>query len=86
VTQVYFPRPSEQVLVQILNKEIREHGGKREWITPAIQLAQELNISDPRIVRSFLAGGDRLLNGTYQRDWLAVRQAQEAFGTVRWKR
>lgn len=80
VTQVYFPRPSEQVLFQILDKEIREHGGRDEWIAPAIRLAQDLNVSDPRIVRSFLAGGDRLLNGTYQRDWLAVKAAQEVFG------
>lgn len=79
VTQVYFPRPSQAVLLQILDKEVREKGGRPEWIAPAIQLATEMGISDPRIVRSYLAGGDRLLDGTYQRDWRAIYQAQHAF-------
>jgi hypothetical protein len=79
VSQVYFPRPSQAVLIQILEKEIREKGGRGEWITPAIHLAEELGVSDPRIVRSYLAGGDRLLDGTYQRDWLAIQRAQQAF-------
>jgi hypothetical protein len=79
VTQVYFPRPSQAVLLQILDKEVREKGGRQEWIAPAIQLAAEMGISDPRIVRSYLAGGDRLLDGTYQRDWQAIHQAQHAF-------
>jgi len=79
VSQVYFPRPSQAVLFQILDKEIREKGGRNEWIAPAIRLAEELGVSDPRIVRSYLAGGDRLLDGTYQRDWLAIQRAQQAF-------
>lgn len=79
VSQVYFPRPSQAVLFQILDKEIREKGGRNEWIAPAIQLAQDLNVSDPRIVRSYLAGGDRLLDQSYQRDWLAIQRAQQAF-------
>jgi len=79
VTQVYYPRPSKTVLLQILDKEVREKGGRQEWITPAIQLATEMGITDPRIVRSYLAGGDRLLDGTYQRDWQAIHQAQNTF-------
>lgn len=79
VTQIYYPRPSDAVLFQILDKEIREKGGKMEWIPPAIQIAKELGITDPRIVRSYLAGGDRLLDGTYRRDWMAIHEAQKAF-------
>lgn len=79
VTQVYYPRPSEAVLFQILDKEIREKGGSHEWIAPAIQIAQELGVTDPRTVRSYLAGGDRLLDGSYRRDWMAVHAAQKAF-------
>jgi hypothetical protein len=79
VTQVYFPRPSQAVLLQILDKEVREKGGRKEWIAPAIQLATEMGISDPRIVRSYLAGGDRLLDGTYQRDWQDIHSAQNSF-------
>jgi len=79
VTQIYYPRPSEAVLFQILDKEIREKGGRPEWIAPAIEIANELNVTDPRTVRSFLAGGDRLLNGAYRRDWMSVYEAQKVF-------
>lgn len=79
VSQIYFPRPSTDTLRQILKKEIDNHGGKYEWIAPALQLAQDMGVSDPRIVRHYLAGGDRLLDGGYQRDWKAIQQAQEAF-------
>lgn len=79
VTQVYYPRPSESVLFEILTKEIRDKGGREEWISPAIQLSKQLGISDPRIVRSYLAGADRLLDGTYQRDWISVFEAQQAY-------
>lgn len=58
---------------------MREKGGKLEWIEPAIKLSEELGVSDPRIVRSFLAGGDRLIDGSYQRDWLSIHEAQKAF-------
>lgn len=79
VTQVYYPRPSDAVLFQILEKEIHEKGGDPNWIVPAIDIAKELNVTDPRTVRSYLAGGDRLLDGTYKRDWMAVHEAQKAF-------
>lgn len=79
VTQVYFPRPNDSILRQILKKEIDVHGGNMDWITPALDLAKELNIGDPRIVRSFLAGGDRLLNGTYQMDWRIIAEAKKSF-------
>lgn len=79
VNQIYFPRPSDQILRQILQKEIDEHGGKMEWIQPCIDLAKQLDVRDPRIVRSYLAGGDRLMDETYQRDWLAVHQAAQDF-------
>lgn len=79
VTQIYYPRPSEAVLFQILDKEIRDKGGRHEWIAPAIEIAKELGVTDPRTVRSYLAGGDRLLDGTYKRDWMAVHEAQRVF-------
>lgn len=79
VSQIYFPRPSTDTLRQILKKEIDQHGGKYEWIAPALGLAQEMGVSDPRIVRHYLAGGDRLLDGGYQRDWKAIQQAQKTF-------
>lgn len=81
VTQVYYPRPSETILFQILEKEIQEKGGKPDWISPAIEMASKLGVTDPRIVKSYLAGGDRLLDGTYQRDWYAIQQAAENFNS-----
>ena len=79
VTQVYYPRPSSRILHQILSKEIDEHGGNPLWIPKAIEMAEEMGITDPRIVRSYLAGGDRLLNGTYQQEWKAVFNSQKDF-------
>jgi hypothetical protein len=79
VSQIYFPRPSTDTLRQILKKEIDQHGGNYDWIAPALGLAQEMGVSDPRIVRHYLAGGDRLLDGGYQRDWKAIQQAQKTF-------
>lgn len=80
VTQLYYPRPSENILQQILTKEIEEKGGKKEWIVPAIIMAKEMGITDPRIVKSYLAGGDRLLNGLYQNDWKMIQESRKAFG------
>jgi hypothetical protein len=79
VSQVYFPRPSDVVLRQILEKEVGRNGGDPAWITPCIQLAQEMGVSDPRIVRSYLAGGERLLDGTYQEDWKSISEAASTF-------
>jgi hypothetical protein len=79
VTQVYYPRPTELILQQILEKEIKEKGGNPAWIGPAIEMAGKLNVTDPRIVRSYLAGGDRLLDGTYQKDWYAIQDAAKKF-------
>lgn len=79
VTQIYFPRPSEEILYQILSKEVQEKGGEMEWIAPAIEMAKIMGVTDPRMVRSYLAGGHRLLNKQYQQDWLAVHEAQQSF-------
>lgn len=79
VSQIYFPRPSDDTLKQILKKEIDQHGGSLDWIAPALGLAKELGVSDPRVVRHYLAGGDRLLDGSYQRDWKAINQAAKDF-------
>jgi hypothetical protein len=79
VSQIYFPRPSDVVLRQILLKEVHRNGGEEAWINPCILMAQELGVTDPRIVRSYLAGGERLLDGSYQRDWQAIAEAAKTF-------
>lgn len=73
-TQIYYPRPSPETLRLILRKEINEKGGMEEWINPCIDLARELQVTDPRVVRSFLSGGERLMTGAYQADRRAIHK------------
>lgn len=66
--KIYFPRPTEETIKKILFRDVQENGGKVEWVEPALLLAKELNVDDPRVIISFLSGGDRLLDGSYQKD------------------
>jgi len=66
--KIYFPRPSIETIEKILYRDIQENGGKNEWVPFALQLAKELGVDDPRIILSFLSGGDRLLSGLYQKE------------------
>lgn len=76
VNQLYFPRPSTETIRQILLRDIRDNGGSVDWVQPAMELAKELSTDDPREIVSFLAGGDRLLTGKYQKDRLMVHQLE----------
>lgn len=78
VHQLEVRRPSMETMRKILNREIRKFGGQTEFIEPAIELAEELGINDPRKIISFLDGGMRLLDGTYQRDMKMVTKVQKA--------
>jgi len=73
VNEIHFPRPNASTLRKILEKEIDQKGGNRDWITPCLNIASELNVSDPRKVKAFLTGGERLLTGAYQADLRAIR-------------
>lgn len=75
-TQIHFPRPARDTLRLILAKEIRQHGGNMAWVEPALDLANSLGVTDPRIVKSYLAGGDRLLDKSYHEDWLSAQGAK----------
>lgn len=75
VTDIYFPRPSRDTLRLILRDRISASGGKSEWIEPALDLGYDLKYTDPRKFRSLLAGGDRLLDGSYQEDRMAIAKA-----------
>jgi hypothetical protein len=66
--KIYFPRPTEETIKKILFRDVQENGGKIEWVEPALLLAKDLNVDDPRVIISFLSGGDRLLDGSYQKD------------------
>ena len=73
VNEIQFPRPAESTLRKILEKEIDLKGGNRDWVTPCLNLARELKVADPRKVKAFLTGGDRLLDGSFQKDQRAIR-------------
>jgi hypothetical protein len=74
--KVYCPRPTREVLRRILEREVVKPGkdgnplGKRSWINPALDYALDREgTNDPRRVLTIcLSGGDRLLNGSYQKD------------------
>jgi hypothetical protein len=66
------PRPNETQMRMILKRDIERFGGKVDWIEPCILLAQRMGTDDPRKVLGFLDGGDRLLDGSYQKDQLAI--------------
>ena len=78
VHQLEVKRPSMDTMRKILHREIRKFGGRVEYIEPAIELAEDLGINDPRQIISFLDGGERLLDETYQRDIKRVMRVQKA--------
>lgn len=75
VTDIYFPRPNRDTLKRILQDRIDASGGRKTWIDPALDLGYALGYTDPRKFRSLLAGGDRLLDGSYQIDRLEIAKA-----------
>jgi len=75
--KIYCPRPSRAVLEKILHREVQKSGGRQEWIQPALDYClEEEKTNDPRRAIAVLDGGDRLLTGEYQKDWLAIREAE----------
>ncbi len=70
--QIYVPRPDRNILKRILERDINQFGGKKSWIEKCLDLSDKLKINDPREVLSYLVGGDRLLDGSYQADVLKV--------------
>lgn len=70
--QIECPRPNDKVLRLILERDIRSKGGKMIWVDAVMELAKATMTNDPRKVLSFLDGGERLENGEYQKDIMAV--------------
>ncbi len=68
-------RPSREVMRKILLREIEARQGNPAWAQLALTLGyDELQTTDPREIIGLLDGGDRLLTGEYQRDYLAVHR------------
>lgn len=62
-------RPTKEIMKSILQREISKTDGNLAWIEPIIDLGyNKLGTNDPRKLISFLAGGDRLLDGSFQAD------------------
>lgn len=67
--KIYCPRPNEEVLTMILQREIKKLGsaGDVAWIKPAIAYAHKHSITDPREVTAIcLCGRHDLLNNEFQ--------------------
>jgi energy-coupling factor transporter ATP-binding protein EcfA2 len=78
--KVFFPRPSEQTLNMILERDISKNGGKKEWVKPVLDFAKELNVTDPRMILSWLINGDRLLDGSFQKDYREMERLRMESG------
>lgn len=77
-TKLDSERPDPALMRKILLREVGDIDGKEEWIEPVITFCyNELrghpkyskDFDDPRFARALLAGGDRLLDGSYFADF-----------------
>lgn len=77
--KIYCPRPNREILEMILAREVKRMNGNPAWIKPALDYVMDVEeTNDPRRAISILDGRDRLLDGGYQRDLLAVHDAMKS--------
>jgi hypothetical protein len=69
---------------QILLDTVERIGGNPEWVDRAMEFAYEVMpqvvghpMDDPREIKGLLDGRDRLLDGSYQLDLLAILKAEK---------
>lgn len=74
-TEIYCPRPTREILAQILERDIRKVNGSLDWIEPTLEYCfDRQGITDPRMLkRVALCGKDKLTTGEYQRDLDSIR-------------
>lgn len=66
--KIGFSRPSRDQLAMILDREVRKINGDPAWIKPALDYAEERDMTDPRqVIALCLCGRDKLVDGTYQK-------------------
>lgn len=77
--KIYCPPPDREIMQRILEREMTEMKGRREWIEPTLQFAYDKwGMSDPRdIITICSCGGDRLLNGSFQQDFESTMHPSE---------
>lgn len=74
--QIYCPRPDQDTLEKIVMREVLAEGGDPRWVNAAVNYCVVIeNDYDPRrAINVCLAGGDDLLDGTYQKALVRNRQ------------
>jgi hypothetical protein len=82
--KLHCPRPSKELMLRILLDTVARVGGNPDWAHRAMEFACEIlpqvlsyAMDDPREIKGLLDGKDRLLTGAYQRDLLAILQAEK---------
>lgn len=75
---IHCPRPSREILAQILEREVKAVGGDLGWIEPTLEFCvDQRRMTDPRaIIPVCLQGKDRLVSGEYQRDLMKTMQEE----------
>jgi hypothetical protein len=83
---VWFSRPGDDLLAEILKREIDEYigdgtagSGKKKygWIKPTLEWVKEVDNRDPRyVIAVCLTGGDDLVTGEYQADMRSTARPQ----------
>lgn len=76
--KLYCPRPDRAIMEKILEREVKKHNGKREWIEPTLTFAfDKLELTDPRaVIPICLCGRDSLISGDYQK-WVVKTMEPE---------
>jgi len=75
--KLYVPRPDKDVMERILLRDINMYGGKKAWVKPCLEIAEQIGTNDPRIVMSLLDGQDRLLDNGYREDMLSIYKMED---------
>lgn len=80
--EVFCPRPDQDVMKLILEREVAKINGRTEWIEPTLDFCMgKMGWDDPRkIVPICLCGRDDLLDGSYQESLLATMPIEKRKG------
>jgi hypothetical protein len=77
--KIFFKRPSRDQLEMILQREVTKVNGDYAWISPTLDYADEVDLTDPRAVISIcMCGREMLVTGEYQE---MLRETSESLPT-----
>jgi energy-coupling factor transporter ATP-binding protein EcfA2 len=79
--RIHCPEPDRDTLEKILNREVHDvDRGDAQWVEETLKFGYDtLGIGDPReLINMLLCGRDRLLDGTYQKDFSSTLSPEEA--------